>query len=82
MTPEEVETRIVTPIELEMLGIPNQRVMRSISKYAIADITIDFNDGTDIYWAQPVGRRMPEQRVAPDPPAPASGRSADHHAAG
>jgi cobalt-zinc-cadmium resistance protein CzcA len=52
MTPEEVEARIVTPIELEMLGIPNQRLMRSISKYAIADITIDFIDGTDIYWAR------------------------------
>ncbi len=59
MTPEEVEARIVTPIELEMLGIPNQRVMRSISKYAIADITIDFQDGTDIYWArQQVAERL------------------------
>jgi heavy metal efflux system protein len=52
MTPEEVEARIVTPIELEMLGIPKQRVMRSISKYAIADITIDFEDSADIYWAR------------------------------
>jgi cobalt-zinc-cadmium resistance protein CzcA len=52
MTPEEVEARIVTPIELEMLGIPNQRMLRSTSKYAIADITIDFIDGTDIYWAR------------------------------
>jgi len=59
MTPEEVEARIVAPIELEMLGIPNQRIMRSISKYAIADITIDFNDGTDIYWArQQVAERL------------------------
>jgi len=59
MTPEEVEARIVAPIELEMLGIPNQRVLRSISKYAIADITIDFNDGTDIYWArQQVAERL------------------------
>ena len=59
MTPEEVEARIVAPIELEMLGIPNQRILRSISKYAIADITIDFNDGTDIYWArQQVGERL------------------------
>ncbi|CAG0937839.1 partial Cobalt-zinc-cadmium resistance protein CzcA, partial [Gallionellaceae bacterium] len=39
MTPEEVETRIVALIEVEMLGIPNQRILRSISKYAIADIT-------------------------------------------
>ena len=34
MTPEEVEARIVAPIELEMLGIPNQRLLRSVSKYA------------------------------------------------
>jgi cobalt-zinc-cadmium resistance protein CzcA len=59
MTPEEVEARIVAPIELEMLGIPNQRVLRSTSKYAIADITIDFNDATDIYWArQQVAERL------------------------
>lgn len=59
MTPEEVEARIVAPIELEMLGIPNQRVLRSISKYAIADITIDFTDSTDIYWArQQVAERL------------------------
>lgn len=59
MTPEEVEARIVAPIELEMLGIPNQRVLRSTSKYAIADITIDFNDSTDIYWArQQVAERL------------------------
>jgi heavy metal efflux system protein len=59
MTPEEVEARIVTPIEVEMLGIPNQRLLRSISKYAIADITIDFNDSTDIYWArQQVSERL------------------------
>jgi cobalt-zinc-cadmium resistance protein CzcA len=52
MTPEEVEARISTPIELEMLGIPRQRILRSVTKYALADITIDFEDGTDIYWAR------------------------------
>ena len=72
MTPEEVEARIVTPIELEMLGIPNQRIMRSISKYAIADITIDFNDGTDIYWArQQVAERL--SNAERDLPPSASG---------
>jgi len=72
MTPEEVEARIVTPIELEMLGIPNQRIMRSISKYAIADITIDFIDGTDIYWArQQVAERL--NNAQRDLPASASG---------
>ncbi|NOT82086.1 MAG: efflux RND transporter permease subunit, partial [Gallionella sp.] len=59
MTPEEVETRIVAPIELEMLGIPKQDILRSTSKYAIADITINFNEGTDIYWArQQVAERL------------------------
>ena len=59
MTPEEVETRITTPIEQELLGIPRQVMLRSISKYALADITLDFEDGTDVYWArQQVGERL------------------------
>lgn len=52
MTPEEVESRIIAPIETEMLGIPNKKLLRSTAKYGIADITIDFNEGTDIYWAR------------------------------
>ncbi len=59
MTPEEVEARITVPIEMEMLGIPKQRILRSISKYALTDITIDFDEGTDIYWArQQVAERL------------------------
>ncbi|WP_313737974.1 efflux RND transporter permease subunit [Sphingobium yanoikuyae] len=59
MTPEEVESRVITPIEMEMLGIPGQAILRSSAKYAIADITIDFVDGTDIYWArQQVAERL------------------------
>ncbi len=52
MTPEEVETRITAPIEVELLGIPNQTMLRSMTKYALADITLDFAEGTDIYWAR------------------------------
>ena len=52
MTPEEVETRVTAPIEQELLGIPDQKVLRSVSKYAIADITLDFAETTDIYWAR------------------------------
>ncbi|WP_426112930.1 efflux RND transporter permease subunit [Massilia sp. PWRC2] len=59
MTPEEVEARIVAPIEQELLGIPRQAVLRSQSKYAIADITLDFVDGTDVFWArQQVSERL------------------------
>lgn len=52
MTPEEVEARITAPIELELLGIPNKKLLRSVTKYALADITLDFEEGTDIYWAR------------------------------
>lgn len=52
MTPEEVESRITAPIEVEMLGIPKQVGLRSVAKYALTDITVDFENGTDIYWAR------------------------------
>ena len=72
MTPEEVETRITTPIEQELLGIPSQRMLRSTSKYALADITIDFDDVTDIYWArQQVSERL--NNVLQDLPPGVSG---------
>ncbi len=59
MTPEEVELRITAPIEVEMLGIPKQVGLRSVAKYAVTDITVDFADGTDIYWArQQVAERL------------------------
>jgi len=59
MTPAEVESRIVAPLEQELLGIPKQVMLRSSSKYAIADVTLDFADGTDIYWArQQVNERL------------------------
>ena len=59
MTPEEVEARITAPIEVEMLGIPKQSGLRSVAKYALTDITVDFMDGTDIYWArQQVAERL------------------------
>ncbi|MHB0973040.1 MAG: efflux RND transporter permease subunit [Thiobacillus sp.] len=52
MTPEEVEARITQPVETELLGIPHQTILRSQSKNALADITVDFEEGTDIYWAR------------------------------
>jgi cobalt-zinc-cadmium resistance protein CzcA len=59
MTPEEVESRIAVPIELEMLGIPHQAMLRTVSKYALVDVTVDFQEGTDIYWArQQVAERL------------------------
>ena len=59
MTPAEVESLITQPIEVELLGIPRKTVLRSLSKYALSSITIDFEEGTDIYWArQQVAERL------------------------
>ena len=52
MTPEEVESRVVAPLEMELLGVPGAVMLRSTAKYAIADVTLDFAPGTDIYWAR------------------------------
>ena len=52
MTPSEMESQVVIPIEREMVGIPGEGVMRSTTKYGLCDITIDFDEGTDIYWAR------------------------------
>ncbi|HSI95929.1 MAG: efflux RND transporter permease subunit [Methylophilaceae bacterium] len=59
MTPEEVEARITAPVEVEMLGLPHQTMLRSVAKYGLTDITVDFADDTDIYWArQQVAERL------------------------
>ena len=72
LTPEEVEQRITVPIELELLGIPNKKILRSTTKYALADITVDFEDGTDIYWARnQVSERL--SNIARDLPDGVSG---------
>ncbi|MEJ2509278.1 MAG: CusA/CzcA family heavy metal efflux RND transporter [Gammaproteobacteria bacterium] len=72
MTPEEVEARITAPIEVEMLGIPKQVMLRSVAKYGLTDVTVDFVDGTDIYWArQQVAERL--SSIWGDLPADISG---------
>ena len=72
MSPTEVESRITFPIEVEMQGLPRQTVMRSTTKYALSIIVIDFEDGTDIYWArQQVTERL--NLVREDLPANAEG---------
>lgn len=52
MPPEEIEARVTAPLEWGLLGIPHQTMLRSITKYSLADITVDFEEGTDIYWAR------------------------------
>jgi heavy metal efflux system protein len=65
MAPSEVETRITFPLEMEMQGLPRQTVLRSTTKYALAVIVLDFEDGTDIYWARnQVSERLNQVRAS------------------
>jgi cobalt-zinc-cadmium resistance protein CzcA len=65
MTPEEVESRVIVPLEMEMLGLPKETMLRASAKYAIADITVDFVDGTDVFWARnQVAERLSSVRDA------------------
>ncbi len=52
MSPTEVEQRITFPIEMEMQGIPGQKILRSTTKYALSVIVVDFEDDVDIYHAR------------------------------
>lgn len=52
LTPEELERRVTTPVELAMRGIPNLVFMRSVTRFSVTLMTFEFSAGTDIYWAR------------------------------
>lgn len=57
--PKEVEQYITYPIELALQSVPRLHQQRSVSKYALSQITAVFEDGTDIYWArQQINERL------------------------
>ena len=59
LDPEKVELTVTQPLEYEMMGIPNLHDLRSISKFGLSQITLIFDDETDIYWArQQVSERL------------------------
>ncbi|HKO90249.1 MAG TPA: CusA/CzcA family heavy metal efflux RND transporter, partial [Polyangiaceae bacterium] len=52
LSPVEVEKRITFPIEWAMGGIPNVEQVRSLSRYGLSQVTVVFEEGTDLYWAR------------------------------
>jgi cobalt-zinc-cadmium resistance protein CzcA len=62
-TPLEVEQRVSFLVENAMAGLPRLAYTRSISRYGLSQVTVVFEDGTDIYFArQQVGERLSEAR--------------------
>ena len=63
-SPLEVETRITFPVETAMAGLPYLDYTRSISRYGLSQVTVVFEDGTDIYLArQLVNERLSQVRA-------------------
>lgn len=62
-SPLETEQRITYPIETAMSGLPNLKQTRSLSRSGLSQVTVIFEDGTDIYFArQLVNERLQSAR--------------------
>ncbi len=49
LAPEEIEKLVTFPIESELAGLPAMLELRSLSKFGLSQVTMTFEDGTDIY---------------------------------
>ncbi len=58
-SPLETEQRATFPIETAMAGMPKLKQVRSLSRYGLSQVTVVFEDGTDIYFA----RQMVNERL-------------------
>ncbi|MBA4407840.1 MAG: CusA/CzcA family heavy metal efflux RND transporter [Bacteroidota bacterium] len=58
-SPFDVEKLVSYPIETAMNGLPKVKQVRSTSQFALSAVTIEFDEGTDIYFA----RQMVSQRL-------------------
>ena len=60
-SPFEAEQRVTFLVETAMAGLPRLEETRSISRYGLSQVTVIFEDGTDIYWArQLINERIQE----------------------
>ncbi|MBI1285624.1 MAG: CusA/CzcA family heavy metal efflux RND transporter [Thiobacillus sp.] len=51
-SPLEVEQRITFAVETALYGLPALDYTRSISRYGLSQVTVVFEEGTDIYFAR------------------------------
>jgi cobalt-zinc-cadmium resistance protein CzcA len=60
LAPEEIETQVTVPLELEMAGLPGMTELRSLSKFGLSQVTMTFEDGIDIHRT----RQLVAERLA------------------
>jgi heavy metal efflux system protein len=52
LSPLEIEQQVTFPVEQSIAGLPGLDEVRSISKFGLSQVTVMFEDGTDIYFAR------------------------------
>ena len=58
-SPLESEQRVTYTVENAMSGIPHLDYTRSLSRYGLSQVTVIFEEGTNIYWArQQISERL------------------------
>jgi cobalt-zinc-cadmium resistance protein CzcA len=63
-SPLEAEQRVTYPVETALAGMPKLEYTRSVSRYGLSQVTVVFEDGTDIYFArQLVNERLQSVRA-------------------
>ncbi|NOJ83184.1 efflux RND transporter permease subunit [Myxococcus xanthus] len=59
LTPTEVERQLTIPVEQALAGLPRVSELRSISKFGLSQVTLQFEDGADLWFArQQVSERL------------------------
>jgi len=59
LAPEEIEKLVTIPIETEMSGLPGMLELRSLSKYGLSQVTMVFEDGSNVQML----RQMVSERL-------------------
>ena len=80
LSPEEIESSVTRPIELEMFGLPGLDQVRSLTRFGVSQVCLIFSDGTDLYQARQMvterlvraARKLPPG-LSPDLAPPSSG---------
>ncbi|XXF78545.1 CusA/CzcA family heavy metal efflux RND transporter [Myxococcaceae bacterium GXIMD 01537] len=74
LTPIEVERQLTIPVEQALAGLPRVSELRSISKFGLSQVTLQFHDGTDLWFArQQVAERLGRVEVPAGIERPALG---------
>jgi cobalt-zinc-cadmium resistance protein CzcA len=80
LSPEEIETSVTRPIELEMFGLPGLEQVRSLTRFGVSQVCLIFSDRADFYQARQMvterlvraARKLPPG-LSPDLAPPSSG---------